>query len=242
MTIASLEPRKGQDVLLTALAALPRELRGQIELYLLGQILDRRYYRRLLQTGRQYPGVHILGPMPHAQAIDQLAAADIFVLPSRDEALPVALLEAMALAKPIVATQVGGIPAAVEQGVHGLLVPPDDPTALAQALTRLLQDPALGQQLGQAARARFEARFTFEKVGQQVVEHLQGLVEARQLRQLNASLGQREARGRRCPATRRRRPWMVRPNQDCRAKEAKSVPQYRAQNKRCRNAQSFNRF
>jgi glycosyltransferase involved in cell wall biosynthesis len=195
VTMASFEPRKGQDVLMSALAALPAQHRNQVELYLMGQVLDRRYYRRLQQQVGQNSGIHILGVVPHAEAMAYLAAADVFVLPSRDEVMPVALLEAMALGKPIVATTVGGIPEAIEHGTHGWLVPPDDPGALAQALERLLRDREFCLKLGRAAQARFEAEFTFEKFGRAVEELLRRLVEERQLSQLNTVLGQRQSLG-----------------------------------------------
>src|SRR5205823_5255694 len=71
---------------------------------------------------------------------DVLRAADIVVLPSLDEGLPLAVLEAMACAKPVVATPVGGVPEAVVDEVTGILVPPSDSESLAAAMLRLLQD------------------------------------------------------------------------------------------------------
>jgi glycosyltransferase involved in cell wall biosynthesis len=73
--------------------------------------------------------------------------------------MPLVLLEAMALERPIVATAVGGVPEIIDDGVTGLLVPPDDPEALASQITRVLGDPVLAQRLGQAAGARVRARF-----------------------------------------------------------------------------------
>jgi glycosyltransferase involved in cell wall biosynthesis len=93
-----------------------------------------------------------------------LAALDVMVMPSRWEGLPMALLEAMACARAVVATRVGGIPDVVVDGEHGLLVSPQDPPALAQALARVIEAPALRQQLGHAAREvvlqRFDAQRT----------------------------------------------------------------------------------
>jgi glycosyltransferase involved in cell wall biosynthesis len=83
-----------------------------------------------------------------------LAEAEVFVLPSHDEGLPMALLEAMACGKAIVSTPVGGIPQALRNEQDGLLVPPGDPQALAAALGRLLQDPSLRSRLGASARER----------------------------------------------------------------------------------------
>lgn len=94
----------------------------------------------------------------------ELARAAIFVLPSYDEGLPMALLEAMAAGKAVVATPVGGIPQAVSDGGNGLLVAPRDVAALAAALRSLLDDAALRQRLGGAARATVVARFSTEAV------------------------------------------------------------------------------
>jgi glycosyltransferase involved in cell wall biosynthesis len=87
-----------------------------------------------------------------------VAGLDVVVLPSRSEGVPLALLEAMAAGRPVVATAVGGNPFAL--GDAGLLVPPDAPKPLAAAIARVLDDPALAAALGARARARAEARFS----------------------------------------------------------------------------------
>lgn len=91
---------------------------------------------------------------------DLLALFDIYALPSRWEGLPMAILEAMAASLPIVGSAVGGVPTAVREGVNGLLVEPEDPVALANALERLLNDPQLRRKMGDAGRKRYEASFT----------------------------------------------------------------------------------
>ncbi len=83
-----------------------------------------------------------------------LAAADLVVVPSINEGMGRVLVEAMALGRPVVATRIGGIPAVVADGESGLLVPPDDPPALARAVGELLQDPGLRQRMGEAGRRR----------------------------------------------------------------------------------------
>ena len=85
-----------------------------------------------------------------------LAACDVFVLSSLHEGLPVALMEAMALGLPVVATSVGGIPEAVRHGVEGLLVPPGRPDLLAAAIAQLVDDPAMRRRMGAAALTRSE--------------------------------------------------------------------------------------
>jgi glycosyltransferase involved in cell wall biosynthesis len=83
-----------------------------------------------------------------------LAGADIFVLPSHQEGLPVALMEAMSAGLPVVATIVGGVPDVVTDGVEGLLVPPQRPDLLAEAVGRVARDPSLRARLGAASLAR----------------------------------------------------------------------------------------
>ena len=91
-----------------------------------------------------------------------LAASDVFVLSTRSEGLPMAVLEAMAAGLPVVASRVGGLPELVLDGETGLLVPPGQPAALAVALETLLDDPALRERLGAAGRARVQTHFALE--------------------------------------------------------------------------------
>jgi glycosyltransferase involved in cell wall biosynthesis len=105
---------------------------------------------------------------------------EIFVFSSYLEGLGTSMLDAMALRKPVVATRAGGIPEVVEDGVTGLLVPPRDPTALAQALLYLLRHPEQGQKFGEAGRNRVEQHFTAARMAmhtmqiyQQLMSHVQ---------------------------------------------------------------------
>jgi glycosyltransferase involved in cell wall biosynthesis len=95
---------------------------------------------------------------------DFIRALDVAVMCSRREGSPLALLEYMAGAAPIVATAVGGVPEAVQDGVTGLLVAPGDPPALADAISRILGDRALARRLGAAARARQRAEYDLDVV------------------------------------------------------------------------------
>jgi glycosyltransferase involved in cell wall biosynthesis len=101
-----------------------------------------------------------LGPERKSAA---LSGRTLFVLPSYAEGMPMALLEAMSWALPVIATPVGGIPQLVTNEVNGLLVTPGDIDGLATAITHLLEDPALRERLGAAARATIQAGFSLDE-------------------------------------------------------------------------------
>jgi glycosyltransferase involved in cell wall biosynthesis len=105
----------------------------------------------------------------HPDTITLVAAADIFVLASDYEAMPVAVMEAMTVGAPIVATAVGDIPLAVSDGVDGILVAPGDPAALAAALRRLIEDQELRRRLG-AAAVRASEQFDIDRAARRVEE------------------------------------------------------------------------
>ena len=97
-----------------------------------------------------------------------LSSIDIFVLPSLREGLPLTILEAMACAKPIIATNVGGIPEAVKDGVSGILVPPKDPESLQNAIVELLDDTEKQETMGlkgkQICEEHFRSRAMVDKI------------------------------------------------------------------------------
>jgi glycosyltransferase involved in cell wall biosynthesis len=111
-----------------------------------------------------FPGV-----VPWSQVSEVLALSELFVVPSVHDqgnldGLPTVVLEAMAAGRPIVASEVAGIPLVVRDGETGLLVPERDPVALAGAICRLLAHPDLGHSFGNTARARVEQELNWEQV------------------------------------------------------------------------------
>jgi glycosyltransferase involved in cell wall biosynthesis len=159
--VANLRPEKGHDVLIDAAGEVLR------------RFPDARF--ELVGTGPEHSRllarVHssgIAGAFTFAgheeDVAARLAAADIFVLPSRSEALPNAVLEAMAAGLPIVASEVGGIPELVEHGRTGLLVPPQRPSLLADRLCQLMGDPDRAYELGCAARNEAASRYSFDRM------------------------------------------------------------------------------
>ena len=161
IVVANLRPEKGHDVLIDAAADVLRRCPdAQFEIVGGGTELE-----RLVARAKSRGVLHALTFLGHCDDVPaRLAAGDLFVLPSRSEAFPNAVLEAMATGLPIVASGVGGILELVDDRVTGLLVPPGDAASLADRICRLMNDPALASRLGKAARAEALARYSFDRM------------------------------------------------------------------------------
>lgn len=108
---------------------------------------------------------------------------DVVVLPSLNEGTPVAVIEAMAAGRPVVATRVGGVPDVVRDGETGILVPPRTPTALVRAIIAVLQDRALGERLGRAAQADVLSRYAIGRLADEMEAFYRMLLQRRAARQ-----------------------------------------------------------
>lgn len=156
--IGTLIARKGLDVLLKALA-MPTVKALRWRLRIAGEG-DQAAWRRLAGDLGLINRVDFLGWVPSRKVHELLDDSDMLVVPSLNEGLPVVILEAMAHARPVIATPVGSVGEAVEHDVTGLIVPPADEHALASALARLISHPSARTRFGAEARRVFEARFT----------------------------------------------------------------------------------
>src|SRR3989338_4449251 len=160
-TVANLFERKGYEVMIEALPMIVKA--SPAVHYLIVGSGDAAYEARLRATGEILgleSRVHFAGFQESVYPC--LAAMDLYVHPALMEGFGIAVLEAMAIRKPVVATTTGGLPEIVQEGETGMLVPPGDADALAKAVSSLLQDPARCRQLGEAGRARVAAPFTVE--------------------------------------------------------------------------------
>jgi len=160
VAVAGLRPQKNLALLIRAFAQL--ELSCPLHLLLVGSGEQEGMLRQLVEQLGLNGRVHFLGV--RADIADVLNACDLFALASRWEGTPMAIMEAMASGLPVVSTAVGGVPELVQHGYSGLLVPPDEESALRDALQQLLDDAALRHQMGlQAldyAKAHFDIRHT----------------------------------------------------------------------------------
>ena len=160
--VGRLENRKGVMDLLKAYRLL-RKAGCECRLLLAGAGPLEKQVRRYLLT-RRTGGVELLGRISDTEKTRLFATADVFVAPATGrESFGIVLLEAMAAGKPIVASDIHGYRSVVRRGEQGLLVPPQNPRALAGALARLLSDDALRERMGASGRERVR-QFSWESV------------------------------------------------------------------------------
>jgi L-malate glycosyltransferase len=176
-TMGRLVPVKGLEVFLRA-ARLIKDLRKRAKFIIAG---DGPLASQLQTLAHQYGLAHDVIFLGHRNdGHDVLGLTDLFVLPSLSEGIPMVLLEALALARPVVASRVGGIPEVVEHEVSGLLVPAGKEDDLARGCLRVMDDAALAQRLGCAGRKRVEKAFSAEVMAENVANVYRTLIGTRE--------------------------------------------------------------
>ena len=156
--VGRLVPAKGHRILLDALRIL-RERDIPLRLKLIGGGPDLDSLQQFVTRHHLEAAVTFASALSHPQTLNHLRRADIFALASFAEGIPVALMEAMSLGLPCVSTSIAGIPELIRGGVDGLLVPPANAPAFADALESLANDPALRKHLGSSARQRIISQY-----------------------------------------------------------------------------------
>jgi glycosyltransferase involved in cell wall biosynthesis len=151
-TAARLSAEKGLTYLIDALVTLREQYGERVRLRVAGEGPERAKLEAQVATLGLSGAVELVGWLEHDKLPAFLQEIDVFALPSTWEGFGVAAAEASACGLPVVATDVYGIPDVVRPNVTGLLVPPKDPAALAKALGRLIDNPALRSQFGRAGR------------------------------------------------------------------------------------------
>lgn len=163
VALGSFEPRKGQDVLVDAIGRLDSAVRSKTSFRLAGRVLDRQFFAQMQKRVTKLKNVELIESLDHESALVLLGESDALICPSRDETMPITIIEAASLGKGIISTDVGGIAEWIRQDLNGLLVATEDSVALANAITRCVQDRQLLDQLGAAARRTYERHFTLDR-------------------------------------------------------------------------------
>jgi glycosyltransferase involved in cell wall biosynthesis len=164
--VANLTPKKNHDNLLRAFAIFHNQV-PEAKLLLVGQYGDRLEILKYLAKELQITD-HVIFTGPREDVPRLVKALDLFTMSSDFEGLPISMLEAMALAKPIVATAVGGIPGVVREGIDGCLVPPRNPEALAEQFLALYSNPAKRIVMGQNAKQRVAEQYDIARMVKRV--------------------------------------------------------------------------
>ena len=155
---------KGYDVLIEAFQNMAAQVPNLFCLIVGEGECKEELSAQIRETGLENR-VRLLGYYDRQKTMSILKSSDLFVMPSRYEGTPIALLEAAALARPILASATGGIPELVKHGEHAWLVPPGDSAALAEGLVKLSSDRDYAQRLGQNAQARIQENFDLDSQG-----------------------------------------------------------------------------
>ena len=173
-TVAQLRPQKALDVLIDAFAIVARS-HPAARLVIVGTGSEREALERYAAASEVGDRIIFTGLRTDVETV--LGALDVAAMSSDFEGLPLFVLECMAQGTPLVATAVGGIPDAIDDGETGLLVPPRDPGALAAAIESLVADPARREAMADAARRRVE-EFTIDRVAQRFADLYDRLLES----------------------------------------------------------------
>ena len=171
-TVANLFPRKGYEVMLRALPAIVRAV-PTVHYVIVGSD-DHDYADRLKKLAQELKiadRVHIVGFQDPVKLF--LAALDLYMHPALMEGFGIAVVEAMAMGKAVVATTTGGLPEVVAEGETGLLVPPGDAQLLAEAAISLLENKSMREHMGVCGRMRVQERFSLDAS----VAHVEQLYE-----------------------------------------------------------------
>jgi glycosyltransferase involved in cell wall biosynthesis len=174
LTIGSIIPEKGHSVLIDA-ASLVHEKKGNIFFIIVGQGTPEavRSLLRKIKSGGVADRVYYLGYRPDLPRI--LNSSDILVLPSRTEAFPLVVLEAMAAGKAVIATDCGGLSEMVSDGETGFIVPVHDPQSLCDKILTLDADPGMRHRMGEKGRERFNLTFRAERFAKNFADLYQEL-------------------------------------------------------------------
>ena len=169
---------KGAITAAEAIRAIREGTQTRVSLVLIGPIdtTFARYYERLSASNRE--GVVLLGPVDEATKHAILERASMLVLPSRVDSFGIVLLEAWAHGKPVIGARAGGIPGVIDDGDDGLLVPWDDPSELAGAISALLADPLLAAEMGERGRIKTVEQYTWSAVWQRTASVYEEAVSA----------------------------------------------------------------
>jgi glycosyltransferase involved in cell wall biosynthesis len=172
---ARLDHSKGQDVLIKATAIIRNDF-PDFFVEFLGKGPANRELKDLVSQLRLEQNCKFSGLLPHAEVLKRMAIARTVILPSRSDNCPYALIESIAVGTPVIASNVGGIPEIIRDGVDGFLVPPGNPEALAEKIKAILTDQNLRETMSNNARQHYLNNFELNRSVREQIAWLEGLL------------------------------------------------------------------
>jgi glycosyltransferase involved in cell wall biosynthesis len=180
--VGRLVPVKGYDVFIAAVQQIASQV-PQLQCLIVGEGECRDDLCEQIRRAGLEDKIHLVGYLERHDALSILKSSHIFVMPSRYEGTQIALLEAAALARPILASATGGIPELVRHEEHAFLVPPGDPSALAVGLLKLTLDREYASSLGKNAQQRIQNKFDLETQAKATWQAYQKALDKHRLRE-----------------------------------------------------------
>jgi glycosyltransferase involved in cell wall biosynthesis len=173
IALGSFELGNGQDVLLDSIGRLDSQTRRKVSFKIAGPIVDRQFFAEVRKRAARLENVELIDSLSYEETIRLLANSDAVISSSRDETMSITIIEAASLGKAIITTAMGGIAEWIHDRLNGLLVPAENSSALAKAITQCAQDRQLLEQLGSAARRTYERHFTLDRFTNEFVALLE---------------------------------------------------------------------
>lgn len=180
LSVGTIYPGKGQDILVDAALELLTNTKFNFKFYIVGKVGNKEFYEslRLRVKERGFDDrIVFTGELEREDVFSCYSECDLFVLTSRRESFPNAVLEAMAFAKPIISMRVSGVVEQIQNGLSGIILDKEDASSLADHILRIYHDPSMGASLGNNARERLLGEFELENMGKQyerLIESLRG--------------------------------------------------------------------
>ncbi len=171
----TIEPRKGQDIFLEAISFLGNRAGGKAIFNLVGRTLDEGWLIELRKMAEGLSNVFFHGEVEHHQYLKLMSKSHVIVCPSRDDTLPLVTLDALCLGKTLISTDTTGTSNFMTNGKDGFVVPSSNPEALAEAILRLIEDPARLASIGIESRQTFLRHFVEDKFAERLVDEVRSL-------------------------------------------------------------------
>ncbi len=187
LLLGTYEERKGQDICLDAIARVEAGLRSRGRFRFAGRPLDSEFFERAQRKAAAVGNVELRDGVDREEAGRLLREADVLLVTSRDETMPIAIIEAMSLGRAVIATDVGGIREWLRDALNGVLVPPENPTQLAVAISECLAEPERLYALARTARRTYESYFRVQSFAQRFGELLRKVAQKNVIRRTRES-------------------------------------------------------